>query len=89
VGGVDLSEARRMRRHHRRKRLGQIGHGAERHGPGRLAARRHHRRRGHYEGEDLVGAPYEVLRAMRGRRVAYIFQDPLATLHPLYRSAIS
>ncbi|MEM6693419.1 MAG: dipeptide/oligopeptide/nickel ABC transporter permease/ATP-binding protein [Pseudomonadota bacterium] len=38
----------------------------------------------HFKGEDLVGAPYEVLRAMRGRRVAYIFQDPLATLHPLY-----
>ena len=38
-----------------------------------------------YEGEDIVGAPYEVLRSMRGRKVAYIFQDPLATLHPLYR----
>jgi peptide/nickel transport system permease protein len=39
----------------------------------------------HYKGEDLVGAPYEVLRGLRGRRVAYIFQDPLATLHPLYK----
>jgi peptide/nickel transport system permease protein len=38
-----------------------------------------------YKNEDLVGAPYEVLRSLRGRRVAYIFQDPLATLHPLYR----
>ncbi|MCA0043953.1 dipeptide/oligopeptide/nickel ABC transporter permease/ATP-binding protein [Celeribacter litoreus] len=38
-----------------------------------------------YEGEDLVGAPYGRLRDMRGRNVAYIFQDPLATLHPLYR----
>ncbi|MGY6548883.1 MAG: dipeptide/oligopeptide/nickel ABC transporter permease/ATP-binding protein [Roseinatronobacter sp.] len=37
------------------------------------------------EGADMVGAPYEVLRAHRGRKVAYIFQDPLATLHPLYR----
>ncbi len=37
------------------------------------------------EGEDLVGAPYEVLRAIRGKRVSYIFQDPLATLHPLYK----
>jgi peptide/nickel transport system permease protein len=37
------------------------------------------------EGQDLVGAPYEVLRPLRGRRVAYIFQDPLSTLHPLYR----
>ena len=38
-----------------------------------------------YDGDDLVGAPYRKLRSMRGRNVAYIFQDPLATLHPLYR----
>ncbi|MFY1705884.1 dipeptide/oligopeptide/nickel ABC transporter permease/ATP-binding protein [Tritonibacter scottomollicae] len=38
----------------------------------------------HYKGEDLIGAPYETLRRLRGDRVAYIFQDPLATLHPLY-----
>ena len=37
------------------------------------------------EGRDLIGAPYELLRSLRGRRVAYIFQDPLSTLHPLYR----
>ncbi|SFR12095.1 dipeptide/oligopeptide/nickel ABC transporter permease/ATP-binding protein [Poseidonocella sedimentorum] len=37
------------------------------------------------DGEDLIGAPYRRLRDMRGRRVAYIFQDPLSTLHPLYR----
>lgn len=39
----------------------------------------------HYDGEDLIGAPYKRLRDMRGRNVAYIFQDPLSTLHPLYR----
>jgi peptide/nickel transport system permease protein len=38
-----------------------------------------------YRGEDLIGAPYESLRSLRGDRIAYIFQDPLATLHPLYR----
>lgn len=38
-----------------------------------------------YDGNDLIGAPYKQLRDMRGRNVAYIFQDPLATLHPLYR----
>jgi peptide/nickel transport system permease protein len=38
-----------------------------------------------FQGEDLVGAPYETLRRKRGDRVAYIFQDPLSTLHPLYR----
>ena len=36
-------------------------------------------------GEDLIDAPYEILRKSRGKRVAYIFQDPLSTLHPLYR----
>ena len=38
-----------------------------------------------YEGEDLLGASYESLRSKRGENVAYIFQDPLATLHPLYK----
>ncbi|MBD3676865.1 MAG: dipeptide/oligopeptide/nickel ABC transporter permease/ATP-binding protein [Rhodobacteraceae bacterium] len=38
----------------------------------------------YFEGQDLIGAPYETLRRLRGNRVAYIFQDPLATLHPLY-----
>ena len=38
-----------------------------------------------FEGRDLIGADYETLRGMRGNRVAYIFQDPLATLHPLYK----
>ncbi|RFP91067.1 ABC transporter permease subunit [Rhodobacteraceae bacterium 63075] len=37
-----------------------------------------------YQGEDLIGAPYETLRKKRGDHVAYIFQDPLSTLHPLY-----
>jgi peptide/nickel transport system permease protein len=39
----------------------------------------------HFRGEDLIGAPYRKLRTLRGSEVAYIFQDPLATLHPLYR----
>ena len=38
-----------------------------------------------FRGEDLIGAPFEKLRQLRGDRVAYIFQDPLSTLHPLYR----
>ena len=38
-----------------------------------------------FQGEDLIGAPYETLRQKRGDQVAYIFQDPLSTLHPLYR----
>lgn len=39
----------------------------------------------YFQGEDLIGAAYETLRQKRGDRVAYIFQDPLSTLHPLYR----
>jgi peptide/nickel transport system permease protein len=38
-----------------------------------------------YRGDDLIGARFSRLRALRGDRIAYIFQDPLATLHPLYR----
>jgi peptide/nickel transport system permease protein len=38
-----------------------------------------------YDGEDLLAASYDSLRAKRGQNVAYIFQDPLSTLHPLYR----
>ncbi len=38
-----------------------------------------------HEGRDLIGAPYRDLRRLRGDRVAYIFQDPLSTLHPLIR----
>jgi peptide/nickel transport system permease protein len=38
-----------------------------------------------FQGNDLVGATYDELRKLRGDRVAYIFQDPLSTLHPLYK----
>ncbi len=38
-----------------------------------------------HDGQDLIGAPYATLRRLRGNKVAYIFQDPLATLHPLIR----
>jgi peptide/nickel transport system permease protein len=38
-----------------------------------------------FNGEDLIGAKYRRLRQIRGNRIAYIFQDPLATLHPLMR----
>ncbi|MEZ5930875.1 MAG: dipeptide/oligopeptide/nickel ABC transporter permease/ATP-binding protein [Alphaproteobacteria bacterium] len=37
------------------------------------------------EGEDTLSMDAETLRRTRGDRVAYIFQDPLSTLHPLYR----
>ncbi|CCN71518.1 dipeptide/oligopeptide/nickel ABC transporter permease/ATP-binding protein [Vibrio nigripulchritudo] len=36
-------------------------------------------------GEELIGMPYPSLRQLRGDKVAYIFQDPLSTLHPLLK----
>ena len=36
-----------------------------------------------HHGEDLVGAPLSRLQAIRGSRIAYVFQDPQTTLNPL------
>ena len=36
-----------------------------------------------FDGRDLVGLPPEAMRALRGRRIAMIFQDPQATLNPV------
>ncbi|TMK97130.1 MAG: ABC transporter ATP-binding protein [Actinobacteria bacterium] len=38
-----------------------------------------------FEGRDLVGLPDEQLRAIRGNEIAMVFQDPLSSLHPLFR----
>lgn len=35
-------------------------------------------------GEDTLSMSGEALRRLRGGKVAYVFQDPLATLHPLF-----
>jgi peptide/nickel transport system ATP-binding protein len=37
------------------------------------------------DGVDLLELPPDELRRVRGKRVAMIFQDPLSSLHPLYR----
>jgi peptide/nickel transport system ATP-binding protein len=36
-----------------------------------------------FAGEELVGAPPERMRALRGKRIAMIFQDPMMTLNPV------
>ncbi|HEX2148135.1 MAG TPA: dipeptide/oligopeptide/nickel ABC transporter permease/ATP-binding protein [Pseudorhizobium sp.] len=36
------------------------------------------------QGEDVLSMPESKLIASRGSRVAYIFQDPLTTLHPMH-----
>jgi peptide/nickel transport system ATP-binding protein len=38
-----------------------------------------------FEGQDLVALPEGRLRSIRGNEIAMIFQDPLSSLHPLYR----
>ncbi len=38
-----------------------------------------------FDGVDLVSTPAQELRRIRGNRIAMIFQDPLSSLHPLYR----
>jgi len=37
------------------------------------------------DGVDLLRLPGDDLRRIRGKRVAIVFQDPLSSLHPLYR----
>ena len=36
------------------------------------------------KGEEMVGAPTSVLRKYRGKEVAYIFQEPMTALNPVY-----
>ncbi|HUF55201.1 MAG TPA: dipeptide/oligopeptide/nickel ABC transporter permease/ATP-binding protein [Thermohalobaculum sp.] len=36
------------------------------------------------DGRDQLSASFEQLRRLRGGKVAYVFQDPLTTLHPLF-----
>jgi peptide/nickel transport system ATP-binding protein len=38
-----------------------------------------------FEGRDLTTLPEDQLRSIRGNDIAMIFQDPLSSLHPLYR----
>ncbi|WP_127142681.1 dipeptide/oligopeptide/nickel ABC transporter permease/ATP-binding protein [Pelagibacterium montanilacus] len=37
------------------------------------------------EGEDVFSRTETGVRALRGSKVAYVFQDPLTTLHPLFK----
>ncbi|SDH87159.1 peptide/nickel transport system ATP-binding protein [Sinosporangium album] len=36
------------------------------------------------DGEELVTAPPDAVRALRGKKMAMIFQDPLSAMHPYY-----
>jgi peptide/nickel transport system ATP-binding protein len=38
-----------------------------------------------FDGVDLLKVPTDELRRIRGKRIAMIFQDPLSSLHPLYK----
>jgi peptide/nickel transport system ATP-binding protein len=39
----------------------------------------------YFEGRDLLRTDAETLRQVRGAEIALVFQDPLSSLHPLYR----
>ncbi|MAK45680.1 MAG: ABC transporter ATP-binding protein [Opitutae bacterium] len=36
----------------------------------------------HFQGEDLVSLPKHALRALRGKRISMVFQDPMSCLNP-------
>ena len=36
-----------------------------------------------FDGQELIGMPHRQLRALRGRRIAMVFQDPMSTLNPV------
>ncbi len=38
-----------------------------------------------FEGRDLLTAPREHMRGVRGAKIGMVFQDPLSSLHPFYR----
>jgi peptide/nickel transport system ATP-binding protein len=38
-----------------------------------------------FDGHDLVGASEDELRRIRGAQIAMVFQDPMASLNPVYR----
>ncbi|HEY7015012.1 MAG TPA: dipeptide ABC transporter ATP-binding protein [Streptosporangiaceae bacterium] len=38
-----------------------------------------------FEGRDLLALSSQQLREIRGRRISMVFQDPLTSLHPLYK----
>lgn len=38
-----------------------------------------------FQGADLLSAPSETLRALRGNRIAMIFQEPMTSLNPALR----
>ncbi|MDE2018699.1 MAG: ATP-binding cassette domain-containing protein, partial [Hyphomicrobiales bacterium] len=38
-----------------------------------------------FDGEDVLAAPAEAVRALRGKRIAMIFQEPMTSLNPLHR----
>ncbi len=37
-----------------------------------------------FRGQELIGAPDRELRALRGRKMAMIFQDPMTSMNPVY-----
>ena len=85
MDGVDLSVARgRTLGIVGESRLRQVGAVALDHAPG-AAARPHRRRRASmFDGRDLLDLPTAEMRAIRGNRIAMIFQEPMTSLNPVF-----
>jgi peptide/nickel transport system ATP-binding protein len=41
-----------------------------------------------FRGEDLLRAPDDVLKSIRGKSISMIFQDPMTSLHPFYKVGV-
>ena len=40
------------------------------------------------DGQELIGLPHARLRALRGRRIAMVFQDPMSTLNAVLKVSV-
>ena len=38
-----------------------------------------------FQGQDLLTLPHDEIQAIRGAKIAMIFQDPMTSLHPFYK----
>ena len=84
VNGVSFTSRGRDLRPRRRIGLGQIGHGAGDHAPDPRTAGEIERGRILFEGANVLDKSDAEMRALRGRRIAMVFQEPMSALNPVF-----